>query len=462
MGLDNAGFLSTISPAVTVHPSASRSEHVVKQAGDLNPNRKGSAEETSSNAGNTATGATKSTAMDDIIASPESNSSGTLPAEKESDRLHSDASPEQSRSKAPIVAAVRAHGSPQVSGVRAPPPTPETVSNLAIGRLFMDVLKDFPPDRMLSLGDSMHAPKNFSKLRYSRSTAASQSPNQFFSPVPQSYKPREDANFTRMSFKAADTPSAPVFNLPRPESKSLSDPQVTVPVHPQSTTPNPGKNSKEPTHLEQSVDTSQQIKAPQVVVKEPDLATTTTVAHVSTLGTTKIPPPPPRLEASPAKGVQTAKVDTPDVPDRPLDTNIKGAAKLGTPNQARYAQVNPFPTFNTPDSVKEAETAKENKSAGQVANADSPAGVGLGGLEAGTPRKLPTPVGGLLTPASMTFGAVSPQLVKAAGITAASKSGKVVGEDLEGALYFTAWPKVERRGTRTGRILLYLSSDTRD
>ncbi|KAL8891524.1 MAG: hypothetical protein Q9215_001473 [Flavoplaca cf. flavocitrina] len=362
MGLDNAGFLSTISPAVTLHPSASRSEHVVKQAGDLNPNKKGSAEETSSNAGNTATGVTKSTAMDDI-ATPASNPSGTLPVEKESDRLHLDASPEQSKFKAPLVAAVQAHGSPQVSGVRAPPPAPETVSNLAIGRLFMDVLKDFPPDRMLSLGDSMHAPKNFSKLRYSRSTAASQSPNQFFSPVPQSYKPREDANFTS--------------------------------------------------------------------------------------GTREIPPPPPRLEPSPAKEDQTAKVDTPDVPDRPLDTNIKGAAKLGTPNQARYAQVNPFSTPNTPDSAKEVETAKENKSAGQVANADSPAGGGVGDLEHGTPRKSPKPVGEPLTPASMTFGAVSPQLVKAAGITAACKPGKVAGEDLEGALYFTAWPKVERRGTRT-------------
>ncbi|KAL8881380.1 MAG: hypothetical protein Q9198_001413 [Flavoplaca austrocitrina] len=449
MGLDNAGYLSTISPAFTLHPSTSGSEHVVKQAGDLNPNKKGSAEETSSNAGNTATGATKSTAVDDI-ASPASNPSGTLPAEKESDRLHLDASPEQSKFKAPFVAAVQAHGSPQVSGVRAPPPTPETVSNLAIGRLFMDVLKDFPPDRMLSLGDSMHAPKNFSKLRYSRSTAASQSPNQFFSPVPQSYKPREDANFTRMSFKAADTPSAPVFNLTRPESKSLSDPQATVRLQPQSTSPSPEKTPKEPTRLEQSVITSPQIKVPQVVVKEPDVATTTTAAHVFTSGTTEIPPPPPRLEPSPAKEVQTAKVDTPDVPDRPLDTNVKGAAKLGTPNQARYAQVNPFPTPNTPDSAKEVETAKENKLAGQVASADSPAGGGgVGDLEDGTPRISPKPVGELLTPASMTFGAVSPQLVKAAGITAAFKPGKVAGEDLEGALYFTAWPKVERRGTRT-------------
>ncbi|KAL8833739.1 MAG: hypothetical protein Q9176_007852 [Flavoplaca citrina] len=453
MGLDNAGFLSTISPAVTLHPSASRSEHVVKQAGDLNPNKKGSAEETSPNAGNTATGVTKSTAMDDI-ASPASNPSGTLPVEKESDRLHLDASPEKSKFKAPLVAAVQAHGSPHVSGVRAPPPTPETVSNLAVGRLFMDVLKDFPPDRMLSLGDSMHAPKNFSKLRYSRSTAASQSPNQFFSPVPQSYKPREDANFTRMSFKAADTPSAPVFNLTRPESKSLSDPQVTFRLQPQSTTPSPEQTPKEPTRkeptrLEQSVIPSPRIKVPQVVFKEPDVATTTTAAHLFTSGTREIPQPPPRLEPSPAKEDQTAKVDTPDVPDRPLDTNIRGAAKLGTPNQARYAQVNPFSTPNTPDSAKEVETAKENKSAGQVANADSPAGGGVGDLEHGTPRKSPKPVGELLTPASMTFGAVSPQLAKAAGITAACKPGKVAGEDLEGALYFTAWPKVERRGTRT-------------
>ncbi|KAI4211811.1 MAG: hypothetical protein LQ351_005452 [Letrouitia transgressa] len=51
--------------------------------------------------------------------------------------------------------------------------------------------------------------------------------------------------------------------------------------------------------------------------------------------------------------------------------------------------------------------------------------------------------GGALTPSSMTFAAVSPGKVAAAGIQS---------ENLEGALYFKAWPKPEDRGRPAAKV----------
>lgn len=444
MGLDNAAtikaFLSRISPAVKPHPSSPKPDDVVEQAGKLNLSDEGNADAANTQANGAVTGATDSTAME-MIPSPEPEPSDSVPAEKVSDGIHLNAPPDHSKFKNPLVAGVQAQGSPQVSGVQAPPPTPETVSSLAIGRLFMDALEEIPQDRMLSLGDSIHAPKNYSKLRYNRSTAAAQSQNQFFSPVPQSSKPREDADFTRMSFRAAETPSPRVFSLPSPESISVTGFQLTVQGQASAAT------SEEDTRLGKPVQTTEEAKAPQA--NKPDVATATmngSKTHTSAAPIT--PPLPPRLKP---EHVQASRVKTPDVPDSPLDANVKGLRDLETPLQPRYTRVYPFSDDDVPHPRKEVKNAKENKPAPEVAIPKRLAGVVAGGLEIGTPGRPPTPVGGLLTPASITFGAVSPQSVKAAGITAASMPGKVDGEDLEGALYFKAWPKVEERGTRTGK-----------
>lgn len=437
LGLDNAAtikaFLSRISPAVKPHPSSSKPDDIVEQAGELNLSDEGNADATNTQANGAAIGATDSTA--------ESEPSDTVPAEKVSDGIHLNAPPDHSKFKNPLVAGVQAQGSPQVSGVQAPPPTPETISNLVIGRLFMNALEEIPQDRMLSLGDSIHAPKNYSKLRYNCSTAAAQSQNQFFSPVPQSSKPREDASFTRMSFKAAETPSPRVFSLPGPESIPVTGFQLTVQGQASAAT------SEEDTRLGKPVDTTEEAKAPQA--NKPDVATATVNGSKTYTSATPITPPlPPRLKP---EHVQASRVKTPDVPDRPLDANVKGLGGPETPLQPRYARVNPFSADNIPHPRKEVENTKENEPAPEDAIPKRLAGVAAGGLEIGTPGGPPTPVGGLLTPASITFGAVSPQSVKAAGITAASMPGKVGGEDLEGALYFKAWPKVEERGTRTGK-----------
>ncbi|KAL8658429.1 MAG: hypothetical protein Q9226_000997 [Calogaya cf. arnoldii] len=441
-GLDNAAsihaFLSKISPAVKHHPSSSKLEDVVEKAGKLNLSNERNDNATNANANGVAVGATKSTPMESF-ASPELEPLGTVPTEQVPEGVSLNTPPDHSNLKNPLVAGVQAQGSPQLSGVRAPPPTPDT-SNVAIGRLLMDVLEDIPKDRMLSLGDSIHAPKNYSKLRYNRSNAASQSQNQFFSPVPQSSRPREDASFTRMSFKAAETPSPPLFSLPGPENKPLTNLASRLQSQPAAATPS------ESSRVEKPVENAEEVKAP--LVNKPDLATATvngSKTYTSEASNTP-PPPPPRLKPAIAEEVQAFKVRTPDVPDRPLDANVKGLGESETPLQARYARANPFSVENVPQPVKEVHRPKKKETTPALAVPEVLAGVGAGGVGIGTPRGPPTPVGGLLTPASIT----SPQSVKAAGVTALSMAGKAVGgEDLEQALFFKAWPKVEQRETRT-------------
>ncbi|KAL8855069.1 MAG: hypothetical protein Q9221_000266 [Calogaya cf. arnoldii] len=425
-GLDNAAsihaFLSKISPAVKHPPSSSKPEDFVEKASKLNLSNERNDDATNANANGVAVGATKSTPMGSF-ASPELEPLNTVPTEKVPEGVSLNTPPDHSNLKNPLVAGVQAQGSPQLSGVRAPPPTPDT-SNVAIGRLLMDVLEDIPKDRMLSLGDSIHAPKNYSKLRYNRSNAASQSQNQFFSPVPQSSRPREDASFTRMSFKAAETPSPPLFSLPGPENKPVTD--LASKLQRQPAAVMPSENSR----LENG-------------------------SKSYTSAASNTPPPPPCLKPAIAEEVQASKVRTPDVPDRPLDanvmgtldTNVKGLGDAGTPLQPRYARANPFSVENIPQPVKEVHRPNEKEAIRGLAVPEVLAGVGAGGVVGlGTPRGPPTSVGGLLTPASIT----SPQSVKAASVTAPSMAGKAVGgEDLEQALFFKAWPKVEQRGTRT-------------
>lgn len=58
-------------------------------------------------------------------------------------------------------------GSPNTAGVIAPPPTPESISSLAVGKLIYDELDRIPEDRFTSLGDSRFAPTSqVSDFRY--------------------------------------------------------------------------------------------------------------------------------------------------------------------------------------------------------------------------------------------------------------------------------------------------------
>lgn len=78
-------------------------------------------------------------------------------------------------------------------------------------------------------------------------------------------------------------------------------------------------------------------------------------------------------------------------------------------------------------------------------------------VEVPTLNTLDAPAGPL-TPSPMTFTAASPPKLKAAaGITPATGPAKIGGENLEGALYFKAWPtqpKSAERASRSGESAL--------
>ncbi|KAL8678508.1 MAG: hypothetical protein Q9186_005144 [Xanthomendoza sp. 1 TL-2023] len=491
MGLDDAAnikaFLLKISQAGNPAASSSKTAELTNKVGELDINHEKTTAATKAEANGPMASAFHHRAASTFLSSSES---GVLTA-NQTETMSAPA--DHFKSKNPVLAAVQAQNSPQLSGLRAPPPTPETVPNVAIGQLFMNALDDIPQHRILSLGDSMHAPKNLSRMHNSRSTAATPSNPHFFSPVPQSSRPRDDPSFTRMSFKAAETPSAPIFHLPNAGTKPPDNFQLTVQGPPSAT------NLKGNARVGKSIDASSQTDAsdgsrssniytyvtadtsrtaaPITTTKidtpytpntpdKPLAAATVKGTTISTLDTPKTPPPAPRLKPAPAEVVTASRVITPEIPNRPLDVSGKGVVDEGTSLQPRYSRVNPFATDSVRHPIKQ--DRKENqppfpvtapnpkKQEKQEHRPLPPAvvpklseDVTSSCLDFDAPDGPQTPGGVPLTPASMNFGAVSPQSAKAAGIETASMPGKIAGEDLEGLLYFKAWPKNEERATRT-------------
>ena len=147
----------------------------------------------------------KKTMNDEVngsVASP------SLAPENVRDWMHENAPPDHFKTKNPLLEAVQAQDSPKATGVLAPPPTPETLSNLAIGQIMSDELDKIPEDRILSLNDSKWAssPRKVSSRPDKFDPRPLASSEQFLSAIPRSNKPRDDQNFTRMSFQAADSP----------------------------------------------------------------------------------------------------------------------------------------------------------------------------------------------------------------------------------------------------------------
>lgn len=115
---------------------------------------------------------------------------------------------DHSKLKNPALESVIAQ-SPQVSGVLAPPSTPE-IPNHEIAQMIANAIDDLPPEVFSSLGDSRFAPRRSVSPRKSPGNIASSvskdhvysSLNKQLSPVERKAK---EESFTRMSFKAADT-----------------------------------------------------------------------------------------------------------------------------------------------------------------------------------------------------------------------------------------------------------------
>lgn len=442
MALDNKAFLSKISPPGDQQAAPSQTDDAVKP-GELNVNDEKSTAATNPEPDRAVASAVQSPAASNVAS--KATESDLLRTDEGSEWVH--------KSKHPQLAAIQAEASPTLSGVMAPPPTPEAFPNLAVGQLFMNVLDEIPPDRILSLGDSIHAPRNYSKLRNFRSTAPSQSQPQphFFSPLPQSSKTRDDPSFTRMSFQAAESPSAPIFNLSNASDKPPANFQLAV------RGPPPAAELKKNAHLGKSND----VPSPSAALDRSNIYTSDTpdtpLAAASTNAindytpdTPVTPPAAPRLKPTPAESVTVPKINTPDVPDRPLDADTKAFKHGEIPLQPRYSRMNPFSTDNTTQPQKE--DMEENEPMLSIFIPKPATGPPASDSVIDTPARAHTPAGGLLTPASVTFGAVSPESAKAAGIKTASMPDQVVGEDLEGALFFKAWPKLEDRTTRTGKL----------
>lgn len=111
---------------------------------------------------------------------------------------------DQAKLKSPALEAVISQ-SPQVSGILAPPPTPENIPNYEISQMISDAIDDLPPGAFSSLGDSRFAPQRLlppktpkGKQKYYVSSGLSQQTS------PTSRKAKEES-FTRMSFKAAES-----------------------------------------------------------------------------------------------------------------------------------------------------------------------------------------------------------------------------------------------------------------
>ncbi|KAI4207003.1 MAG: hypothetical protein LQ348_000725 [Seirophora lacunosa] len=311
-----AAFLSRIG--ITGTPAA-RPEDVAKKIRYLD-RTDGKATGIEVNSTLTDTGAVQSTTANNL-ANPASRVPDHVPAEKFSEwpsvsapvmsRKRLDGSLHQGLPASP-------QGSPNTAGVIAPPPTPESISSLAVGKLIYDELDRIPEDRFTSLGDSRFAPTS-----------------QFFSAVPRPTRPRDDPSFTRMSFKAADAPSVPSADQKTENAR-----------------PSASKDGWSQTNP----------------ARDPP--------KISTPDTPDSPPAAPQLKPMRLEEVKTTEVSTPNTLD---------------------------------------------------------------------------PLAGPLTPSSMTFTAASPTKVKAAGITTATGSAEIMGENLEGALYFKAWPTQLKSDERASR-----------
>ncbi|KAL8780285.1 MAG: hypothetical protein Q9203_000888 [Teloschistes exilis] len=390
-------FLSRIPQATSKsYTAASALDNAANKVGELDIDEEKSTDN-KANSGDVSLAQSTATSK---AASPESKASDTVLPEKVSDWVYEHAPSNRFETKNSLDEAVQAHDSPKPTGVLAPPPTPETISNLVIGRMISDELDKIPEDRILSLGDSRWAPKN--TTRNTPSTATLSSSEHFMSAIPKSTKPRDDQNFSRMSFKAANFPLNPMANGfesndPRPSMKS-----------PSPTAPEWDSSLKEDIPPETASDSS-----------PPALST-----H-----NTETTEPIAAVVSSIAPHLRKLKANAADLPI---------ASESGLPSHASNAQ-RTAPVEDVSHFKKEDEDVEESPLPKPLFSFDN-SGNGYDAAEM---------AGGMLTPSSMTFAAVSPTKVRAAGITTATKPAEIVGQDLEGALYFKAWPKVENRSGRT-------------
>ncbi|KAL8695039.1 MAG: hypothetical protein Q9218_000407 [Villophora microphyllina] len=440
-------FLSMIPHAGKFHAASSVIDGAASKVGELNIDEEKTSDTKTSSAEVSAVGSTVASKA----ASPESKASDALPPEKISDWIHENAPPNHFKTKNPLVEAVQAQDSPRATGVLAPPPTPETISNLAIGQIISDELDKIPEDRILSLGDSRWAPKYTSGApRNTQSTAKLASSEQFLSAIPRSTKPRDDQNFSRMSFKAAEFSHTPVPNVfqsdaPAPSKASLSPTTFIEAAEAPHTLVSDGSGSNAAAPLKASLTPTTSIKgaeAPHIVVSNGFKS------NASVLLKTSLSPTAPEWRPSSKENTPHGKANDSWFQTPAINGTDKIKLSPTVPSSIaphlRKVQAN---GSDSQGKVKH-EVASLKKDDEDVEESSLPKAL-FSYENSSNGYETVEMAGGALTPSSMTFTAVSPTKVRAAGITTAAQPAKIVGEDLEGALYFKAWPKVEERSPRT-------------
>lgn len=349
--------------------------------------------------------------------------------------------------------------SPQVSGVLAPPSTPETIPNHEISQMIADAIDDLPPGSFSSLGDSRFAPRRSLSSRTSSANKTSVTSkdhlysnlNQQLSPVDRKAK---EESFTRMSFQAADTHPTLVddklaesaFLKDVQSSKWADKPLKRTPPAPTNTGTTQAKAN--PFSVlshgsDKKLDSAAMLGNERLNfdVTEKPIAANPNVKSTVTKETTL--PPHLRPVAKSWRAPGSTDAEFAQLTDRLelSDSNKEPSKQKASPNPeasvfspwSSDSENHPTTYRSGPRAVEPTNVPKEI----DLLSSDCPMKPAFE-IENSTGRPVSpkTQAMSVLTPTSIEFKSASPPKVA---------SGLANDEKLDGALFFKAWPKVEER-----------------
>ena len=356
--------------------------------------------------------------------------------------------------------------SPQVSGVLAPPSTPETIPNHEISQMIADAIDDLPPGSFSSLGDSRFAPRRSPSSRTSSANKTSVTSkdllysnlNQQLSPVDRKAK---EESFTRMSFKAADT-------HPNFVDDKLAESAFLKDVQSSKWADKPLKRSPPaPTNTETaqaranpfsalSNGSDKELDSATIPGNERlnfDVAGKPIAANPNVKSTVTTIPPHLRPVAKPWRAPGSTDAEFAQLTDRlelSNSTHERDDPKISNkePSKQKVSPNPEAPVFSPWSSDSENHPTTYHSGPRTVLPTNVPKEIDLLSsdfpmkpafeIENSTGRSVSpkTQAMSVLTPTSIEFKSASPPKVA---------SGLANDENLDGALFFKAWPKLEER-----------------
>ena len=356
--------------------------------------------------------------------------------------------------KHPAVEAVQAQDSSSLVGVHAPPSTPEDVTNNPIGKMLMEEIQKIPPERFLTLADSIHATPGSTRGSPSRFPPDSQlrSKEDFINAIPSLIRNPDHPGFDRISSQAADSSAPKTFDLPirlSPKKHadntnySLNKPPPELPLHLKQAVAGAKENVKPVKSSNTNVSNSH---SPVKIIKPAystleqlakAVAFDEETAKASKVLTPNTPDSPllyarkPVATTSSAKKADTSKVFTPDTPDSPLLHGVKPAVSGASIEKRNIAEAFASDTMGMPPGL-----LSPLKPVIATASKET------------TTQKTPRS-----SSSSTTFEVDTPTKVRPAGSKGKVPQGKVVGGgNLEAPLYFNAWPSQGGVKSEDGRV----------